>query len=75
MKNEREEIENLFRRLWKKFVMINPRMNQVRSLFSHKGGGLPVNDHVALRTISHPVINVEAIASPLEELGYKSGGE
>ncbi len=64
----------IFNKLWDQYSTENPSAGQIHSLFSKKD--LPViNDHVAFRTFNDPRVNIDVLALPFIEAGYKAMGE
>lgn len=68
------ELEQIFNRLWKDYSEQNPSATAVRRLFTERGEKV-VNDHVAFRTFNNPRMNIDVLARPFVEQGYRAAGE
>jgi hypothetical protein len=64
----------IFDRLWADYIAQNPSAGKIFNLFKNEGESV-VNDHVAFRTLDFPGINIDVIAKPFTECGYKAKGE
>jgi len=66
--------ETIFKLLWKQYTGENPAAGQIHNLFVNSGERV-VNDHVAFRTFDDPRVNIDVIARPFIEAGYRPAGE
>lgn len=66
--------EQIFEKLWLDYTGRNPSAGIIHNLFTSEGEEV-VNDHVAFRTIDHPLIDIEVMARPFREAGYVPMGE
>jgi hypothetical protein len=66
-------IDALFSALWKSYVAVAPEVESIRKLFAPQNTNI-VNDHIALRTLQHPLLGIEQLAAPFVALGYKIEG-
>jgi len=66
--------ETIFERLWDQYTGENPGAGEIFNLFQNAGERV-VNDHVAFRTIDDPRVNIDVLAEPFIEAGYRSAGE
>ena len=57
-------------KLWGQYVTSNPHVEQIHRLFIDKGEN-PQNDHIALRTLDDPRIDIYALAKVFTDHGYK----
>ncbi len=64
----------LLDKMWQDYITINPMAKKISDLFVNQGEKIQ-NDHIALRTFNHPRVNVDAMAKPFLEAGYKYGGD
>lgn len=64
----------LLDKMWKDYVEINPLAQKISDLFKAEGETI-LNDHIALRTFNHPRVNIDVMARPFVEAGYKYGGD
>jgi hypothetical protein len=60
--------------MWQDYIEINPLAQRISDLLTAQGETIR-NDHIALRTFNHPRVNVDVIAQPFLEAGYKFGGD
>ena len=72
MKNE--GIKKLLEAMWQDYIKLNPLAKKIFDLFTSRGEKV-INDHIALRTFSHPKIGVDVLARPFVEAGYIACGE
>ncbi len=56
--------------LWDQYTDSNPHASYIYNLFLEKGDS-PLNDHIALRTIDHPKVNIYVLAEAFTSKGYK----
>jgi hypothetical protein len=52
---------------------LNPSAEKIQKLFIDEGETI-VNDHIAFRTFSHPLVNIEVLSKPFAEAGYVKAG-
>ena len=64
----------LLDKMWKDYVEINPLAQKVYDLLA-KDDEQILNDHIALRTFNHPRLNIDIMAKPFLESGYKYMGD
>lgn len=62
-------VENLLNKLWQQYVDTNPHVDEINKLFESMGE-TPTNDHIALRTINNPMVNIYKLAEAFTEYGY-----
>jgi len=74
IKPDKMKADTIFKRLWERYTAENPGAGQIFRLFQHQGVRL-VNDHVAFRTFDDPRVNIDVIARPFLNAGYKPAGE
>ena len=67
-------LPGLLDKMWKDYVEINPLAQKISDLFIQEGEKIQ-NDHIALRTFNHPRVNIDVMARPFIEAGYKYGGD
>jgi len=67
-------LPELLDKMWADYVAINPLAQKIYDAIS---GGTQVitNDHIALRTFSHPRVTVDVLAKPFLASGYKYCGD
>ena len=66
--------EKLFEDLWSDYIQLNPSAKKIYDLFDSEGETI-VNDHIALRTFNHPMVNIETLAEPFVKIGYRAAGD
>ncbi|MCK4989277.1 MAG: DUF1338 domain-containing protein [Bacteroidales bacterium] len=64
----------IFEKLWEQYSGESPSAEQISNLFQNSGERV-VNDHVAFRTFDDPRVNIDVIAHPFIEAGYRPAGE
>jgi hypothetical protein len=64
----------LLDKMWVDYVGINPLAQKIADLFKSQGEKIQ-NDHIALRTFSHPRVTIDVIAKPFLDSGYKYIGD
>jgi hypothetical protein len=67
-------LNTLFENLWKQYVSVTPSATKVHQLLGSTQNDDVINDHVAFRTFNIEKINLEKLAKPFLELGYKECG-
>lgn len=60
-------------KLWDQYIETNPHVKQVYDAFVEEGEK-PVNDHIALRTLDNPKIDINVLSKPFIDAGYKVCG-
>ncbi len=60
----------IFERLWQDYIAQNPASKRVYDLLTREGETI-VNDHIAFRTFSHPLVGIDAIAKIFIKSGYR----
>ena len=68
------ELRELLDRLWDDYASLNPQARAIRCLLEEEGE-VVMNDHIALRTIRHDVVGIDALAAAFVRLGYEARGE
>ena len=63
----------LLKNLWQQYIKCNPEAKAIYDLFAKNNK--VINDHIALRTIDDPRVNIEVLAQPFIREGYSQGGE
>ena len=58
--------------LWDQYMRDNPHAKAIYDLFVAQGEQ-PVNDHIALRTLDDPRIDIHVLAQPFLDAGYRMG--
>lgn len=67
-------LAGLLDKMWQDYVEINPFSQRIANLFLQQGEKVK-NDHIALRTFNHPRLNIDVMARPFIESGYKYCGD
>lgn len=67
--------QNIFDRLWQEYARDNHQVWPIHQLLQAHGEKNIVNDHVALRTFDDPRVNIQQLAQPFIDEGYRCGGE
>lgn len=62
-------VENLLNKLWKQYIDTNPHVGKINKLFESLGE-TPTNDHIALRTVNDPRVNIYELAEVFTKYGY-----
>ncbi|GGG02703.1 MULTISPECIES: DUF1338 domain-containing protein [Cysteiniphilum] len=60
--------------LWQQYVDTNPHVQKIYDLFCDHNAQV-INDHIALRTINDPRINLDVLAKPFIDEGYFENGD
>ncbi|HLZ16155.1 MAG TPA: DUF1338 domain-containing protein, partial [Cyclobacteriaceae bacterium] len=63
-------IEQFLQELWSSYTRITPSADAVTDLFRHWGEPI-VNDHIAIRTVDDPRVDVKAISRSFVSRGYQ----
>ncbi|MCU4165630.1 DUF1338 domain-containing protein [Carboxylicivirga caseinilyticus] len=63
----------LFDRLFDEYQNLNPSVKLIHQLFNSHNEVI-INDHIAFRTFNYPLVNINALAKPFLERGYKEKG-
>ena len=66
--------QQLFNRLWEDYSKDNSQVLPIYQLFVDRGETV-VNDHIALRTFNDPRVNIDVLAKPFLDEGYRRCGE
>lgn len=64
----------LLDKMWVDYININPLAKKIRDTLVGEGEVIQ-NDHIALRTFSHPRVGVDVLAKPFIESGYIYKGD
>tara|TARA_R110000868_G_scaffold132380_2_gene343165 strand:- start:98374 stop:99168 length:795 start_codon:yes stop_codon:yes gene_type:complete len=67
-------IESFFNNEWTEYSRVTPLAKRIHHLLTDLGEVVS-NDHIALRTIAHPGIGLEAFEDFFKEFGYQACGE
>ncbi|MFW5821228.1 MAG: DUF1338 domain-containing protein [Bacteroidota bacterium] len=68
------DLKEIFDRLWIDYTALNPSTGKIFDLFAKEGETI-VNDHIAFRTFDDPRVNIDVIARPFTERGYRPAGK
>ena len=60
--------------LWQQYAATNPHVQKIYDLFCDHNPTV-INDHIALRTINDPRINIDVLAQPFMNEGYFANGD
>jgi len=66
--------KELFQILWKQYSTENPSVKAIHRLFEKEEEQI-VNDHVAFRTFNHSLLNIDRLAVPFINAGYREAGQ
>lgn len=69
-----DALRSLLDAIWQDFLKLYPDARRIHQLFAERNPTI-INDHIALRTFDLPRVNIQAIAKPFVEGGYKPRGE
>lgn len=69
-----DNLESLFENLWEQYSGVNLQAGQIHSLLRQRGESI-VNDHIALRTLGLPNLNIEVLSEHFKKFGYVEKGE
>ncbi|AJC48939.1 DUF1338 domain-containing protein [Allofrancisella guangzhouensis] len=64
---------DILNKLWEQYVAFNPHVTQIYDLFVKEGEN-PINDHIALRTLDDPSIDINILAGVFISNGYSICG-
>jgi len=67
-------LDYIFKRLWNEYSKTNPSAEKIYNLFGAEGEDV-VNDHIAFRTVDHPLVNIEVLSRQFTRNGYVAAGE
>jgi len=67
-------VASILDRLWSEYARFNPEAQRIHQLLADHGDPV-VHDHVALRTLRHPKLGIDATARLFERHGYHARGE
>lgn len=70
----RADVRPLLARLWADYAAQNPQAAQIRGLLEARGEAV-VDDHIALRTLDDPRIDIDVLARPFVDAGYTRGDD
>ena len=62
-------LDIFFEKLWENYIYLNPRAKQIYHQLTNRENEV-INDHIALRTFSHPRVNLDKIKKPFLDRGY-----
>lgn len=65
------DLNQLLEKMWDDYCAFNPAAKRIYDAFVSKGETV-VNDHIALRTLSHPRLGIKSLAKQFEEFGYRA---
>lgn len=68
------EYQKLIEKLWQQYSYEINAARQIHQLFQAEGEEI-VNDHIALRTVDDPRVNLEVLAKSFKDCGYEARGE
>lgn len=60
--------------MWKDYCQMNPQAQQIYNAFESQGE-IVKNDHIALRTVNHPLLGIKSLSCFFEKYGYVNKGE
>jgi hypothetical protein len=66
--------QDIFTRLWQDYTEQNPATQKVYDLFNAEGETV-INDHIAFRTVNHPLVNVDLLSKVFLKNGYVFKGD
>lgn len=66
--------QHFFSREWRDYAAVTELASRIHALLEGRGEKV-TNDHVALRTLAHPSMGLEAMSGLFNEMGYEQGGE
>ena len=72
--SEVNTIDQLLSLMWEDYIKLNPNAQKIVELFESRGDKV-VNDHIALRTFNLDKVNIDVLAKPFLEGGYKEAGD
>ncbi len=61
-------------KMWKDYCAFNSQAAKIYQTLTHLGENV-INDHIALRTVNHPMLGIQSLAQHFEKHGYKDCGE
>ena len=67
-------VDDLMKNIWGRYQTLCPTALKVYDLLE-KENKTVINDHIALRTLRHPLAGIEKLSKHFLELGYREGGE
>jgi hypothetical protein len=68
------QLQTILDKMWQEYIGMNPQAKKIYDFFTEEGENV-VNDHIALRTFNLPRVNVDKIAKPFLNNGYKEAGD
>ena len=69
-----QKLHHLLDQLWGHYARLNPHAQRIHDLLDERGETV-VNDHIAFRTYDDPRINIDVLARPFIDSGYKQAGQ
>jgi hypothetical protein len=63
-------LRELFQALWLDYTRMTPQASRILRLLEDRGESV-VNDHIALRTFSHPAVDIEVLDRAFVHAGYE----
>jgi hypothetical protein len=72
--SEVNTIDQLLALMWQDYIKLNPNAQKIVELFESRGDKV-VNDHIALRTFNIDKVNIDVLARPFIESGYREAGD
>jgi hypothetical protein len=67
-------IDQFLQELWNSYTRITPSAGAISDLFTHWGEGVQ-HDHISIRTLNDPRVNITVMARPFTDKGYKQNGQ
>ncbi|ANQ48869.1 DUF1338 domain-containing protein [Flammeovirga yaeyamensis] len=68
-------MKNIIDLLWQKYINVTPSAAKIHDIFKKKGEKNIANDHIAIRTFNHDLVNKEKLAEPFLAMGYEKKGD
>ena len=68
------QLHSYLEKMWIDYIKLNPQAEKIYNLFTQSGEQV-VNDHIALRTFTHPALGINSLAQHFKKLGYSEVGE
>ena len=72
--SEIRDVHQLLEKMWQDYVQMTPQAQKIVDLIESTGDKV-VNDHIALRTFDLSKVNIDALARPFLESGYRDAGD
>lgn len=67
---KQQGLDNFFNNMWVDYCNLNPQAREVYKKLTEYGEKV-VNDHIAFRTFSHPLINRQVLSKKFLDYGYR----